>query len=221
MSGLVTAEEIRSRKAQGTCVVASDESVLIDGNFQVSDLSGCLFETGSRLVFFYREEQHGTPEPAKRPVATDAGTQETDMDASIIGPVDVVPVETKAVVGQVEPLVADLAHIPKDPTMVGVLMAVVAVGGGGTAWKFYNDHSKRKHEQEMARIEKEDNSHKACSAVQATLEAKVAGLEAVVNELKTKNEQLSMQASSSPNVDELLERLENLEKSAGKKKGKR
>ena len=66
---------------------------------------------------------------------------------------------TAAVVGMADQHLADLAAVPKDPTGLGVIMAVVAVAGGGTAWKFYNDHSKRKHEQEMARIDKNDQNH--------------------------------------------------------------
>jgi hypothetical protein len=86
------------------------------------------------------------------------------------------------------------ALLPKDGsagTGVTVLLTLIAVGGGGAAWKFYSGFAKQKHEQRMKeleikekKIELQDDKgdHKACEAARAAdragLEAKIEALEA-------------------------------------------
>lgn len=89
-------------------------------------------------------------------------------------------------------------------SIITVLLAAIAVAGGGAGWKFYQSFAKQRHEQRMkqleieaARVEKveavkaeiaaenaearrehKDDSHQKCSVERAVLEAKVTTLEA-------------------------------------------
>lgn len=216
---VLTAEEIHSRKDAGTCFIKQGEYVNVE-EVTVIDLHDCKFESGSGLVFYYAEESPAPPKKHKAVRSKPVSEVEPVSDLPVIPDLNLDAGVTSAVVGMADQHLADFSAVPKDPTGLGVVMAVVAVAGGGTAWKFYNDHSKRKHEQEMARIEKSENSHKACTAVQATLEAKVASLEAALNDVRTRNQELQLKASNGPDVNELVERLEALEQ-LSKKKGKK
>lgn len=76
--------------------------------------------------------------------------------------------------------VADLSQFTElagDNASLAVIMSLIAVAGGGAAWKFYSQASSQKHEREMARIEKESDSHQSCELRRAELQAKVDALE--------------------------------------------
>jgi hypothetical protein len=77
-------------------------------------------------------------------------------------------------------------------------MAVVAVAGGGAAFKLYSQIAKQRHE--------ERNNHAPCAARIAELEAKLAKVEGATLNL------------GGVDVDELLERIEKLEKAAKAKR---
>jgi hypothetical protein len=86
------------------------------------------------------------------------------------------------------------ALLPRDGSVgtgVTVLLTLIAVGGGGAAWKFYTSFAKQKHEQRMKELEIKEkkielqddkDDHKACEAARAAdraaLEAKIEALEA-------------------------------------------
>lgn len=216
---VINREEIHSRTDAGTCVLAQGEYVNIQ-EVTATDLRDCKFETGSGIVFFYAEESPAPPKKYEAVRSKPISEVTTVSDLPVIPDLNLDAGVTSAVVGMADQHLANLSEVPKDPTGLGVVMAVVAVAGGGTAWKFYNDHSKRKHEQEMARIEKSDNSHKACSAVQASLESKVASLEAALNDVRTRNQELQLSAGKGPDLNDMLERLEAVEQ-LSKKKGKK
>ena len=93
---------------------------------------------------------------------------------------------------------------------LAVVLAVVAVLGGGTAFKFYSQSSKQKHEERMKRIEHEQDSHQQCSAARLQLEAKVAQLE-------TKVEGISQKTASISISDDVEDRIEELEKKLNQK----
>lgn len=137
-----------------------------------------------------------------------------------------VAAKAQAVVAQPAAAVADLKNaIPADANIFTVLMGVVAVAGGGAAWKFYSDHSKRKHEAEMARIEKQDSQPGECKAhgaMKAEISSAVAKVEAVAAkveaiEKKAEEQRLTM---GDWDVSDMTERVEKLEKKVKKlKKG--
>ena len=64
------------------------------------------------------------------------------------------------------------------PVMIPLgILSVIAVAGGGAAWKFYSQSSSQKHELEMARLEKGQNSHAACDAKHLEMLGRVDALE--------------------------------------------
>ena len=130
--------------------------------------------------------------------------------------------KAQAMVEQPVAAVADLKNaIPADANIFTVLMGVVAVAGGGAAWKFYSDHSKRKHEAEMARIEKQDSQPGECKA-HGTMKAEIASAVAKVDAVATKVEALEKDGEQRRltmgdwDADDFTERVEKLEKKVKK-----
>ena len=87
----------------------------------------------------------------------------------------------------------DLMKIAKDnatdPT-VAIILAALAVFGGGAAFKFYRQWSEQKHEEKMAKLKIEskgqDKSPGQCQAVHAQLTADLAEVKSRVGTLENK-----------------------------------
>lgn len=69
-----------------------------------------------------------------------------------------------------------------------VMLALVAVVGGGAGWKFYQSYAKQKHEQamkaleiEQARVDKQQNDHQACAAKNAALVTQIESADSKIN----------------------------------------
>jgi hypothetical protein len=140
--------------------------------------------------------QEAAPITAAQEQATEKLKAVTEMPASAAA-------ELSGIVGQ-------------DVSGMQVVMAVVAVAGGGAAWKFYNQHSKRKHEENMARIERErgqeDDKHASCKAERATLEAKLLAVESRLAEVEKKAKSGGGLELGGFDPDEFEARCEKLEK---------
>lgn len=130
----------------------------------------------------------------------------------------------QAVVEHPAAAVADLkSAIPADANIFTVLLGGIAVLGGGAAWKFYSDHSKRKHEQEMAKIERQSNpgeckGHAAIKTEVAELSEKVDDVSERVDEASEKLEAIAKKVERTHltmgdfDAEEVEERLEKVEK---------
>lgn len=107
-----------------------------------------------------------------------------------------------------------------DDGMIGVVLALVAVLGGGAAWRFYSQHSKQKsvlaekqaeqaHELAMRRLDVEAQhanvSPPPCLAKHTEIEARISSIE-------TKSASLALPTGF--DADELNERVEKLEKAS-------
>jgi hypothetical protein len=105
-----------------------------------------------------------------------------------------------------------------DGGTVGIVMALVAVLGGGAAWKFYSQHSKQRaeidakkaeqaHDLAMRRLDLEaQNAHSSpppCLAKHAEIEARLSAIE-------SKSASFGLPAGF--DADEMSERIEKLEK---------
>lgn len=130
------------------------------------------------------------------------------------------PQETVATVGQPTPpanLVGEFGALAKttggDPTLTMVL-AVVAVLGGGTAWKFYRQFSEQKHEERMEKMKLEAKSQGGNGESPGACQAVHAQLKAEVEELRGRVGKMDNQLSLSADFDgEALERkVKKLEK---------
>lgn len=115
-----------------------------------------------------------------------------------------------------------------------VLLAVVAVAGGGAAWKFYQNWAKNKHEQamkaleiEQSKVDKQQNDHQACASKNAALVTQVEGLgnkltsqvESIQSKVSTLEAKMDAIPTSPPEIgvsskdfDKVNKRLKALEK---------
>lgn len=251
MTDVVSAEEFRTRLDGGHCVIRTGEAVYV-GSLDADELSRCYFQHESMMVFPMDDSTETAAPPAEKrgkkhkkkkqkQDVTSAPEKEAAVQPVIEAPEVVVtatPLDTLTSFvpdagAQVQALVgaapADLKSILPDAgntSGLTVIMAGIAVLGGGAAWKFYDSHSKRRHEQEMAKIERGDDTHKKCDASRAALELRVndaqARLEAIHTRLDAIQQSLS-EMRNAPKVEfdtgDLEERLEKLEKAA--KKGRK
>lgn len=83
-------------------------------------------------------------------------------------------------VGTPDAGVADLSQftaLAGDNGGLAVILSLIAVVGGGAAWKFYSQSSSQKHELEMAKLEKGQNDHQACEAKRLELAGRIDALE--------------------------------------------
>jgi hypothetical protein len=131
-------------------------------------------------------------EPAVE-VVPPAQTPEKDaIVASVTDDALVMAHEAQAATPTPEEIVK-IAQGAEDGGMIGVVLAVVAVLGGGAAWKFYSQSSKQKaelaaksadqaHELAMAEINAKmqgpTSSPPQCIAAHTSLEARIAAVEA-------------------------------------------
>lgn len=139
------------------------------------------------------------------PVSTPAAAvEEAHADAAEVA------AKAQAVVEHPAAAVVDLkSAIPADANIFTVLLGGIAVLGGGAAWKFYSDHSKRKHEQEMAKIEKQDHSQGECKG-HAAMKADVAELSEKVDDVSERVD------DASEKLEEATERLDAVAKKVEK-----
>lgn len=122
--------------------------------------------------------------------------------------------------------IVKIAQGAQDGGMVGVVLAVVAVLGGGAAWKFYSQSSKQKaelankqaeqaHELAMAelnaKMQQPTTSPPPCIAAHASLEARIAAVEAKASRMTLPDFPDDFDAEL------LIARVEKLEKAAKKK----
>jgi len=165
-------------------------------------------------------EENAPADAASEAMSRDAFKAETQArvtdDAPLAGHT-VAPAEVPA-----------LPPIPQDGSMVSVILAIVAVVGGGAAWKFYSQSSREKAEQRKLEAEQahdlamaELNAKMAqptaspppCIAAHTSLEARLSAVEA-------KTSRASVMLPDDFNAEELTTRIAKLEK-ASKAKPKR
>jgi hypothetical protein len=165
-------------------------------------------------------EENAPADAASEAMSRDAFKAETQArvtdDAPLAGHT-VAPAEVPA-----------LPPIPQDGSMVSVILAIVAVVGGGAAWKFYSQSSREKADQRKleaeqahdlamaelnAKISQPTASPPPCIAAHTSLEARLSAVEA-------KTSRASVMLPDDFNAEELTTRIAKLEK-ASKAKPKR
>jgi uncharacterized protein HemX len=145
--------------------------------------------------------------PAQEP-SKDAIVEQVSDDAGLVAHEAQAPTPDEIV------KIADNA----DGGTVGVVLALVAVLGGGAAWRFYSQHSKQKAEIEAKRAEQDhelamrrlDLEAKTANASPPPCIAKHAEIEARIAAIESKSASFSLPAGF--DADEMSERVEKLEK---------
>jgi uncharacterized protein HemX len=163
---------------------------------------------------FTVEEEPPAQEPAK-----DAIVEQVSDDAGLIAH------EAQAATPSPEEIVT-IAQGAQDGGMIGVILAIVAVLGGGAGWKFYSQSSKQKaelankqaeqaHELAMAELNAKMQaptvSPPPCVAAHTSLEARIAAVEAKASRMTLPDFPEDFDAEL------LIARVEKLEKAAKKK----
>lgn len=163
---------------------------------------------------FTVEEKPPAQEPAK-----DAIVEQVSDDAGLIAH------EAQAATPSPEEIVT-IAQGAEEGGMIGVVLALVAVLGGGAGWKFYSQSSKQKaelankqaeqaHELAMAelnaKVQVPTVSPPPCVAAHTSLEARIAAVEAKASRMTLPDFPDDFDAEL------LIARVEKLEKAAKKK----
>tara|TARA_R100000406_G_C3104576_1_gene122867 strand:+ start:189 stop:1571 length:1383 start_codon:yes stop_codon:yes gene_type:complete len=88
-----------------------------------------------------------------------------------------------------------------------LMLAMLAVVGGGAAWKFYTQYSEQKHEQKMKQLELEAQAAGLAGAQPPPCQAAKVKLEAELEQIKTKVDGLDRKLAFTADFDaDLLER---------------
>ena len=98
------------------------------------------------------------------------------------------------------------ANTQGDSTLT-LLLAILAVVGGGAAWKFYTQYSEQKHDQKMKQMELDAKMQGLQGAQPPPCQAAKVKLEAEINEIKAKLQKIDQKMSLNADFDaDLLER---------------
>ena len=88
-----------------------------------------------------------------------------------------------------------------------LMLAMLAVVGGGAAWKFYTQYSEQKHEQKMKQLEMQAQAQGLAGAQPPPCQAAKVKLEAELNQMKAKVEGIDRKLAFTADFDaDLLER---------------
>lgn len=173
-------------------------------------------------------EPEEKPEPKAKKVKhaeeRPAPVEEAAVEEHEAAPVAAAPAAPLAAAQQAQEVAVtatkEIAPLLQNPTdFNGVLVALIAVAGGGAAWKFYSQFSKNKHEENMEKLRLEsekqkNNDHAQCDAKHMALSAKVEELSA---KLSAAEEKLANPPAPPPELDvdfdDMKDRLAKLEKS--------
>lgn len=190
-----------------TGVVVGDVITLADGSTHV--FSTCDIAPGAVLSFQY--------EDAMDPLAL----PEPNVSAPPIEPPTVTAAHTEAPAPDPATAPLDLAKLGGDNPLAVIVLAGIAILGGGTAWKFYSKKSEMSHELKMKELEMKaqpSTSPPPCIVKHGELDARLAAMEGKVGAVEKKTSSFS---SGISNVEEIEERVTKIEKAlkAAKKAG--
>ncbi len=133
-----------------------------------------------------------------------------------------VKAETASAAGELQQLVG------KQEGSAGLLLAVIAVAGGGAAWKFYSQRSKEAHDLKVRAMELEAQKPTAsppqCIAKHTDLEARIAAAEAkaaqavtTADEVRSKAGRVAPLVAQVEDIDERVSVIETATKRASAK----
>lgn len=206
------------------CIVDEDHPFILTKD-TVRWLTHCQFRGGGQIVLYYGDDpvDENTPDTATAPDTSSATA--APAPAPAVGPAPA-------------PATKAITEVPSAPTASNeinsiiaqaggangstVLLALIAVAGGGAGWKFYQSFAKQKHEEKMKQLEIEErktDNHQACAAQRAELVAQHAELVTHIKELTQKvaaleqrHEEVTFAGSAAEELEKRVKKLENAAK---------
>lgn len=206
------------------CVVGAGEVLEIEEG-SAALLRDCRIEEGAILRLHYGGDEvpelQPTPDdlPVEPPTASApvaVGTESPGGTADLPRPA----AQAQTLEAPTEALdLSQVGELAQGDSTLMILLAIIAIVGGGTAWKFYGQWASQRHEQAMARIELERTQAglggaqpPPCQVKQAEVEKRLDALDKRQQETARKLGLLLKQ--DGPTIDELDERVVRLEKAA-------
>ena len=164
-----------------------------------------------------REESPSTDSVADSPSQEEAPSlneEEADMPEETPSPEELTAYEAVDPAPNLAGDLTNLAQTTGGDSALTIILALVAVLGGGAAWKFYRQHSEQKHEQEMQRMKLEAKAKGMegqppgpCQTVHAQLKAEVEQMKSTLDKLERK-----MSVNADFDGDEADRRIRKLER---------
>jgi len=221
-------------KNKETAYIKPEGLLLPDGRVIPNWSEVCEIQQGANIQIFYvenkKDKKHNDKvskqeikmepkqevvQPTEQPVAVE--TSKAVVEAPVAAPAasetHAATAEPAAAPFDVNQLVASTGGNP----MVAVVLAGIAVLGGGAAMKFYKQFSEQKHEQAMKKLELDAQSQglngaqpPPCAAQNTVIEGRLAAMEAKLVSMEKKTSSFSADFDAS----DLEERIEKLEKKA-------
>ena len=191
-------DELSPRKTQ-SCERAADRvAYLVDGGF--TDDAGVVMPSQAQEEqvedVVYEEElpDVGRKARVQKRVEAVADDEVVAVEEEADAPATAAPrpkvAAQHATVGVAAPEV-DVKKLVEDSAGASgytVMLALIAVVGGGAGWKFYQNYAKQKHDQamkaleiEQARVDKQQNDHQACAAKNAALVTQIESADSKIN----------------------------------------
>jgi hypothetical protein len=163
------------------------------------------------------------PIPQDAPIAEPEATPA--VPAKLTHELSEVKAETATAAGELQGIVG------KQDGNMGLLVALVAVAGGASAWRFYSQRSKEAHEVKLREMELKANqptvSPPQCIAKHTDLEARIAAADAkatqagtVADELRLKSNRVAPLVAQVEELDERVTAVETAAKRASTKSKK-
>lgn len=134
---------------------------------------------------------HKTREPEAETLAEEPPA-EVEEPALVAAPTTK-PIHAAVGVAAPEVDVKKIVEESAGATPYTVMLALIAVVGGGAGWKFYQNYAKQKHEQamkaleiEQSKAERQQNDHQACATRSAALTTQVETLASKVSQVESR-----------------------------------
>lgn len=211
-------------KNKETAYIKPEGLLLPDGRVIPNWSEVCEIQQGANIQIFYIENKKDNDKISKQEIKMEPKqevVQSAEQPVAVEAPV-AAPVASETHAATAEPAAAPfdvnqlVASTGGNP-MVAVVLAGIAVLGGGAAMKFYKQFSEQKHEQAMKKLELDAQSQglngaqpPPCAAQNAVIEGRLAAMEAKLVSMEKKTSSFSADFDAS----DLEERIEKLEKKA-------
>lgn len=211
-------------KNKETAYIKPEGLLLPDGRVIPNWSEVCEIQQGANIQIFYVENKKDNDKISKQEIKMEPKqevVQSAEQPVAVEAPV-AAPVASETHAATAEPAAAPfdvnqlVASTGGNP-MVAVVLAGIAVLGGGAAMKFYKQFSEQKHEQAMKKLELDAQSQglngaqpPPCAAQNAVIEGRLAAMEAKLVSMEKKTSSFSADFDAS----DLEERIEKLEKKA-------